>query len=128
MPFVHIFHGWDRGDARAAQLADGVHQALIETFAVPTDDLFQAISSRTPSSQLRIASEFLGVRHSADAVFVQITCAPGRSVAQKKALYAAIASNARTAAGMDPRDVIVNLVETSRENWSFGNGLAQLAP
>jgi 4-oxalocrotonate tautomerase len=24
-------------------------------------------------------------------------------------------------------DVIINLVESARENWSFGNGVAQLA-
>lgn len=29
----------------------------------------------------------------------------------------------RRAAG----DVVINLVETARENWSFGNGIAQCA-
>jgi hypothetical protein len=30
-------------------------------------------------------------------------------------------------AGTPAADVIINLVETVRENWSFGNGLAHYA-
>jgi 4-oxalocrotonate tautomerase len=29
--------------------------------------------------------------------------------------------------GFRKEDVFINLVETSRENWSFGNGIAQYA-
>lgn len=128
MPFVQIFHGWDVGDARASLLGDGVHSALVQAFSIPPDDFFQVLSARVAGQSLRVSPEFLGIRHSADAVFVQVTCAPGRSQSQKKALYAAIADNARAVAGLASEDVIVNLVESSRENWSFGNGLAQLAP
>jgi 4-oxalocrotonate tautomerase len=31
-------------------------------------------------------------------------------------------------AGVLPADVLINLVEVARENWSFGNGEAQYAP
>jgi 4-oxalocrotonate tautomerase len=30
-------------------------------------------------------------------------------------------------AGMRPEDVFINLVEVAKENWSFGNGIAQYA-
>jgi len=30
--------------------------------------------------------------------------------------------------GLRPQDVLINLVEVPRENWSFGNGEAQYAP
>jgi 4-oxalocrotonate tautomerase len=29
------------------------------------------------------------------------------------------------APGLPPQDLVINLVETSWENWSFGNGEAQ---
>jgi 4-oxalocrotonate tautomerase len=29
--------------------------------------------------------------------------------------------------GVRPEDVFINLVETSMENWSFGNGICQYA-
>ncbi len=128
MPFVHLFHGWDRKDARVRKLGDTVHRAMVEAFAIPDEDCFQAFSSHAAGHQLRITPQFLGIEHSADAVFLQITCAPGRSVAQKKVLYAAIASNAQADAGLSPQDLIINLVESSRENWSFGNGIAQFTP
>lgn len=127
MPFVHIFHSRDFSKERIEHLGDAVHRALMDAFSVPSDGLFQAFSARATGCQLRVTPEFLGIRHSADAVFVQITCAPGRTVEQKRTLFAAIASHAHAMANVDPEDVIVNLVESGRENWSFGNGLAQLA-
>jgi 4-oxalocrotonate tautomerase len=127
VPFVHIFHNRDFSQERVEHLGDAVHQALMDTFGVASDDLFQAFSARSTGSQLRVPPAFLGIRHSDDAVFVQITCAPGRTAELKRALFAAIAFHAQAIAHVDPGDVIVNLVESSREKWAFGNGLAQLA-
>ena len=30
--------------------------------------------------------------------------------------------------GVSPDDVLINLVEVQRENWSFGRGVAQFVP
>jgi phenylpyruvate tautomerase PptA (4-oxalocrotonate tautomerase family) len=46
----------------------------------------------------------------------------------KKALYAAIAAGLGAAAGIRPDDVLVNLVEVPRENWSFGGGVMSYPP
>ncbi|MGQ3054856.1 MAG: tautomerase family protein [Roseateles sp.] len=127
MPFVHIFHGRDFNQERIEHLGDSVHRALMEAFDVPPDDMFQAFSVHTAGSQLRVTPAFLGIRHSADAVFVQITCAPGRTDERRRTLLAAIVAHAHAMADVNPEDVIINLVESSRENWSFGNDLAQLA-
>lgn len=127
MPFVHIFHNRDFNQERIEHLGDAVHRALGDAFDVPPDDLFQALSSHTAGSQLRVTRAFLGIRHSADAVFVQITCPPGRTGEQKRTLFAAIVAHTHAVTDVDPEDVIINVVESGRENWSFGNGLAQLA-
>lgn len=60
-------------------------------------------------------------------VLIQITLASGRTVEQKKALFKSIAEFLHTEHGVRQEDVFINLVETSRENWSFGNGIAQYA-
>jgi len=60
-------------------------------------------------------------------VFVQITLNAGRTTEQKKALYARIAELLAERPGVRPPDVLINLVEVARENWSFGNGEAQYA-
>ncbi|RYF35679.1 MAG: tautomerase family protein [Comamonadaceae bacterium] len=108
-------------------VGDAVHQALAQTFNVPHDDRFQVLARRAPG-ELVCTPEYMGVRHGANVVFVQITCSPGRSLEMKRALYARIATDVAARGGFKAADVIINLVETLRENWSFGNGIAHYAP
>ena len=56
---------------------------------------------------------------------IQITWSVGRTVEQKKALYAAIVDGLNKTLGLHREDVFINLVEVKKENWSFGNGVAQ---
>ena len=58
---------------------------------------------------------------------MQITLNAGRTVEMKKALYARIAELLATSPGVRREDVLVSLVEVAKENWSFGNGVAQYA-
>jgi phenylpyruvate tautomerase PptA (4-oxalocrotonate tautomerase family) len=44
----------------------------------------------------------------------------------KRDFYRTLADGLRECIGLRPEDVVVNLVEVKRENWSFGNGEAQL--
>lgn len=111
-------------DAQA--LSQAVHQALVDTFNVPADDCFQTITRHTPQAMV-CTPEYLGIRHTHHVAMVQITCSFGRSLEQKRALFARIASEAERLAHFAAADVLVHLVETARENWSFGNGLAQYA-
>jgi phenylpyruvate tautomerase PptA (4-oxalocrotonate tautomerase family) len=123
MPFVRI----DVKESRAADLpaiGDAVHRALVETCDVPPADRFQVLTTHAPAHLVQ-DPEYLGVHRTGDAVFVQITLNAGRSVDKKKALYAAIVRNLATAPGVKPEDVLVSLVQVTKEDWSFGNGLAQ---
>ncbi len=45
----------------------------------------------------------------------------------KKALYARMAELLEASPGVRRQDVLVSLVEVAKENWSFGNGVAQYA-
>ena len=126
MPLVRIDMPAATTAAQKQALSDAVHQSLVDHFNVPLADRFQTLSPRQPG-ELVCTPEFLGVAHSDRVVFVQITCAPGRSIEQKRALYAAIANRIASSARMTAADVIINLVESNRENWSFGEGLAHYA-
>ncbi|MGA7055706.1 MAG: tautomerase family protein [Mycobacterium sp.] len=55
---------------------------------------------------------------------VQITLNEGRSIDQKRALYAAIVKALEQRVGLRPDDVTINLLEVKKENWSFGRGIA----
>lgn len=126
MPLIRIDLPDSSSTAEAAAVSRAVHDALVDVFNVPKDDLFQVVTRHPPGAMV-CTSSYLGVDHSSRVVFVQVACAPGRTVGQKEALYARIASDVARAGGIAAADVIVNLVETSRENWSFGNGVAHYA-
>ena len=127
MPLVRIDMPVTTTAAQQQALSQAVHTSLVTHFNVPPDDKFQTLSPRR-EGELVCTPAFLGVAHSERVVFIQITCAPGRSVEQKRALYAEITKRiATTSTGISAADVIINLVESVRENWSFGEGLAHYA-
>ncbi len=102
-----------------------IHEALISV-GVPKDDHFQVISEHEPPN-LVFDPTYLGIRRSEDLVIIQITWNEGRTVEQKKALYKGLADGLAGRLGLRREDVFVSLVEVRRENWSFGNGIAQYA-
>ena len=126
MPLVRISLPQNTPAADMAAVSSAIHNALVATFNVPEADRFQAIHQHSPQ-ELVCTPEFLGVPHSGHVVFVQITCSPGRSLDMKKSLYQKIATDIDQASSFKREDVIINLLETSRENWSFGRGVAQYA-
>jgi 4-oxalocrotonate tautomerase len=113
-------------DERTA-LGHGVHQALVETIGIPARDRFQVIAAH-PDDGLIFDAQYLGIPRTARVVFIQITLSVGRTLEQKRALYAAIVRNLAADPGVRPEDVFINLIEVFKENWSFGNGIAQYAP
>ena len=58
---------------------------------------------------------------------IQITLNQGRTTEMKKALYKRIAELLEKELNLRKEDVLINLVEVPKENWSFGNGEAQYA-
>jgi 4-oxalocrotonate tautomerase len=127
MPLVRITLAAGRPPAERRRIADAVHEALVATASVPADDRFQVVQE-VPADGLIWDPSYLGQSRSASVVFVEITLNAGRTVAVKKALYAAIAARLEDAAGLRPDDVLVNLVEVPRENWSFGGGVMSYPP
>ena len=126
MPLVRIDSLTEYSDADLATIADGVHRALVETIGIPAADRFQVVS-RHGASGLFFDPAYLGIERTAGVLFVQITISVGRTLDQKRALYAAIVRNLSARPGVRPEDVLINLIEVAKENWSFGNGIAQYA-
>ena len=127
MPLVRMTLAAGRPAAERRLMADAVHQALVDTANVPADDRFQVVQE-VPADGLIWNASYLGQSRSPRVVFIEITLNAGRSVEVKKALYAAIAAGLARAAGLRADDVLVNLVEVPRENWSFGGGVMSYPP
>jgi 4-oxalocrotonate tautomerase len=126
MPLQRISVVSGRDVAYRQAIADGVHRALVETCGVPPEDRFQIMTEHPPGS-LICSPSYLGITHGRAPVFVQVTMNRGRTVAQKKAFYARVADLLAETGKVPRADVIVSLVEVGKEDWSFGEGIAQYA-
>jgi len=124
MPFVRIDMTSHFSPAAQREIADAVHEALVEAVGIPADDRFQVVSAH--AAGVIHDRNYLGITRSDQIVMIEIHLSVGRSLEVKKALFAAI--HARLIVlGVRGEDIMVHLVETQMINWSFGNGLAQYA-
>lgn len=126
MPLARIDLPAGKSAAYHAAVSDTVYQAMTTALNAPKDDRFQVISEHS-GAHLVIDPNYLGFHRSADAMVIQVTLNEGRTVEMKKAFYKAVADGLFERLGLRREDVVINLVEVKKENWSFGNGHAQYA-
>ncbi|MBS6359803.1 tautomerase family protein [Burkholderia sp.] len=124
MPFTRIALREGQSAAYRAALVDGVHRALMRTFNVPEDDIFMVVTEHAPENFV-FGRHYLDIERSDDLVMIQITANNTRTLEQKQALYRTIADNLAAQPGVRPQDVFISLVEVLKEDWSFGEGVAQ---
>jgi phenylpyruvate tautomerase PptA (4-oxalocrotonate tautomerase family) len=110
---------------RLGALADALHQAAVETIGITPDNRHQILSVHR-TGEVIADQRFMDLDRGPEQVFVQITLRRGRSPQAKRDLYARIAELSAANAGIDPRNILVSLVETDSADWSFGAGRAQL--
>lgn len=104
-------------------LMDEIYEAMLETVAIKDGDRFMAI---TEHGEHEFAyGPFLGIDRSEDLVQIQVFWAPGKTVDAKLAMYRRIVERLAEHPGVRPADILISVVETSAENWSFGNGETQ---
>ena len=125
MPLVRIELRKGRSAQQRRAISDAVHTAMVESINVPPLDRFQLITEHEADGFVYDPS-YLDIRRTDGLVFIQITLNAGRTVEARQALYKNIADKLGK---LDVRreDIFINLVETQKENWSFGNGIAQYA-
>jgi 4-oxalocrotonate tautomerase len=126
MPLVRIDVPVGKPADYRRAIGDVVYEAMLVTLNVPKNDRFQIIAEHTPS-ELIIDPVYLGIERSKDAILLQVTLNDGRTVEQKKAFFKAVADGLHERLALRREDVLINLVEVRKENWSFGNGEAQYA-
>lgn len=126
MPLLHISMRAGKPESYRQAIFDSLNHAMNETFDVPKDNQFMAITEHD-AVNFRYSASYLGIARSDDILLIQITVNDTRTLEQKKALFRRIAELLGESPGIRPEDVFVNLVEVKKENWSLGNGLAQYA-
>jgi phenylpyruvate tautomerase PptA (4-oxalocrotonate tautomerase family) len=126
MPLSRIDLARGKSVAYRRTVGEVVYDAMVNVINVPKDDRFQVITEHDPEMFV-FDPTYLGIKRSADCIFIQVTLNAGRDTDMKKAFYKAIAEELHSRLNVRPEDVFINLVEVPKENWSFGNGLAQYA-
>ena len=129
MPIAHVYYPenlLNTDDLK--RVSKSIHDSLMEHFKVPNDDYFNMFFPY-PSGQFFFNPTYLlkgGEIRTKMMIHVSITCGPGRTINQKKGLYQSISKAISHNLGISDTDVFITLHETPAENWSFGQGGAQM--
>ena len=124
MPLVRIDLMKGRGEREIAAIGAAVQEALVAVMNVPERDRFQVIAEHEPA-RFVYDDAYLGVKRTDGIVFIQVVLSKGRTTEQKQAFYALVARLLAEQAAVRQEDVAISIVESTREDWSFGNGVAQ---
>lgn len=127
MPLVRIALMKGKPAGFGKRIGEIVYRTMVDVINVPAEDNFQIITEHDPDTLIYDPS-YLDIQRSDGLTIVQITLNEGRTVELKKAFYKTVADRLNREIGVRREDVFVSLVEVKKENWSFGNGIAQYAP
>lgn len=129
MPLVRIDLRKDQPGRPAdfgEKVGDIVYAAMAEVLNVPEADDFRLVTEHDAAG-LRYDPSYLGVERTDGIVVISITLNAGRTTEMKQAFFALLADRLHDELGVRKQDVLVGLTEVSKENWSFGDGIAQYA-
>ena len=129
MPLVRIDLNESAPAERIRIASEAVYKAMIEVANVPVHDKFQVVTRHEADEIIYPQEGYLGMRYSPDLIIIQVTWVAGRSVdVNKKRFFRSIADEIHERAKVRKEDIWISLVDSSREDWSFGNGEMQYAP
>ena len=128
MPLARIDVSKDAPIERVRAVSEAVYNAMVEVASVPLHNKFQVITRHGPDEIIYPTEGYLGIDYSPDIILIQVTWVGGRSTEVKKKFYRRIADELHEKQGVRKQDVWISLVDSGREDWSFGNGEMQYAP
>jgi phenylpyruvate tautomerase PptA (4-oxalocrotonate tautomerase family) len=121
MPLVRVDYPRGKPDDYKLVIGDVIYAAMRATLNVPEGDRFQILTERGPG-ELSVDPSYLDIMRSPEALIIQVTLSEGRTINQKRAFYMAVVEGLQARLALRREDVMINLVEVKKENWSFGNG------
>ncbi len=128
MPLARIDLSKDAPPERVRVVSEAIYRAMVEVANVPLHDKFQVVTRHAPDEIIYPEEGYLGLNYTRDLIIIQITWVSGRSVDVKKKFFRRIADEIHEKAHVRKEDIWINLVDTNREDWSFGDGEMQYAP
>jgi len=128
MPLVRIDISKTASRERVRDVGNAVYHAMIAVANVPQNDRFQVVTRHEPDEIIYPAEGYLGIDYTPDLIIIQVTWVGGRSTEVKQKFYRQIADEIHAKQGVRKQDIWISLVDSGREDWSFGNGEMQYGP
>jgi 4-oxalocrotonate tautomerase len=128
MPLARIDIRKDASVELVRVISDAVYKAMVDVANVPVHDKFQVINRHAEDEIIYPNEGYLDLNYTRDLIIIQVTWVGGRSTEVKKQFFHQIADEIHAKGGVRKEDVWINLIDTSREDWSFGNGEMQYGP
>lgn len=123
MPLVKIYLRKGRSEEYLRLVGEAIHEALVSEASAPADGKMQIVHQLEPH-ELVAHPSYGGADRSSELIVVEVTLNAGRTVEVKRSLYRQMARNLERAVSLRSDDLVVSLVEVSKDDWSFGKGLA----
>ena len=128
MPLARIDVSKDAPLERIKVVSEAIYSAMVEIAHVPLHDKFQVVTRHAADEMIYPTEGYLGMNYTTNLILIQITWVGGRSTEVKKKFYKQIADEIHERAHVRKEDIWISLVDSAREDWSFGNGEMQYAP
>ncbi|KRL42372.1 4-oxalocrotonate tautomerase [Liquorilactobacillus nagelii DSM 13675] len=123
MPLVRFDLQKGRSPEQIKRILDVTHTVVVDVFKVPQRDRYQIVTQHEPYEMV-IQDTGLGFERSEKVVVISITSSPRKKEDIIK-FYKTLAERLAANQLVDPKDLMVNMVLNTKENWSFGYGKAQ---
>lgn len=127
MPFTRISLLAGKPADYLAAVSDSLDRALVECFEVPQKDRFVAIHQHQPG-ELIFDRTYGGGPRSDNYILFHVTTGKARSAETKARFYRRLVENLAASPVVRPEDVMVAIVNSTIEDWSFASGVSAAAP
>lgn len=104
-------------------LLDNLHEAVVEAFDVPAGDRYQIVNQHKKNEMI-LEDTGLGFTRTKNAIAISVVSRK-RTKESKLKFYKLVTDKLKERNNIDPKDVLISIVENNDEDWSFGYGRAQ---
>ena len=104
-------------------LLDNLHEAVVEAFDVPEGDRYHIVNQHKENEMI-LGDTGLGFTRTKNAMVITVVSRK-RTKESKVRFYQLVTDKLKERNGIDPKDVLISIVENNDADWSFGYGRAQ---
>lgn len=115
MPMTKIYMRKGSTAEHKLAISDSIHRALVDAIGIPDDDKYHIFHELDPENLISAPVAF-GLERREEAIFIQSYFGK-RPEEQLQALYRALVANLLERAGLESRDIYINIVESPSANW-----------